>query len=418
MATLQDFIPQSLVPIAITLALSFLIGFEREERHRTDAYSFGGVRTFPLIGLCGYMVSSLSPADAIPLGLGFLGLSILLWLSYQKKIQTVASAGMTSEVSALFTYLLGAVVAHGNYWQAVTLTVVALLLLELKTTLERLAKKIPPDEILTFTRFLLMTAVILPLIPNRDFTDFAINPYHVWLVVVAISGISYLAYVLDLLLGQSLGVMMSAAFGGLYSSTVTTVALARRSGDEASANKLAGAILIASGLMYFRLLVLLTIFNAALGRALAIPFIVLGVIGTAAGWMWAKWRPSGNGAHQAIERQNPLELKSAFLFALLFVFMAVLTKLVLLHAGQHGLYVLSFVTGLTDIDPFVMSLSQSAGAATPLLLAAKSVVIASASNDLIKGIYAYAAGRGSLRKQALILLVVLALATFVSLAFV
>ncbi len=150
---------ESLIGILIVLALSFLIGFEREERHRKtpDDYSFGGVRTFPLVGLCGYLLARLSQGNGIAIAIGVLLplASFSSCTSYRKRtLELSSNAGMTSEVSALFTYLLGAFVYRGAFWEATALTVAALLFLELKTSLERLAKKLPASEILTFTRFL------------------------------------------------------------------------------------------------------------------------------------------------------------------------------------------------------------------------------------------------------------------------
>jgi uncharacterized membrane protein (DUF4010 family) len=407
-------IPESLIPIFLVLALGFLIGLEREDRLEPKLgghYSFGGVRTFPLIGLCGYMIARLSEGSGIAIAIGFLGLSALLWLSYQKKLSLAAQAGITTEISALFTYLLGALLAKGAFWEGTALAVAALLLLELKTSLEKIARTIPTAEIFTFTRFLLITAVVLPLLPNRPFTEYELNPFRIWLVVVAISGLSYVAYILGLLFGKARGALISAALGGLYSSTVTTVVLAKRSREENNPEMFAGSILVASGLMYFRLTALLFIFNPALGRAVLLPFLLLGALASGVGYGWAQRGKKTPSADAPIERSNPLQLGSAFMFAFLFVFMAVLTKLVLQHAGQGGLFGLSFITGLTDIDPFVMSLSQSAGISTPINVAAKGIIIASTSNDIMKGAYAFAAGSGAMRWQALGLLLGLAIAT-------
>lgn len=417
MGEISKFVPSSLFSILFVLALSFLIGLEREERHRKEDYSFGGVRTFPLVGLCGYLLARLSQANGIAIAMGFIGIASLLWLSYRKKLELSSNAGMTSEVSALFTYLLGAFIYQGAFWEATALAVAALLLLELKTSLELLARRIPEVEIQTFTRFLLISGVILPLLPNQSMTEFGLNPFRIWLVVVAISGLSYLAYVLEQLFGATQSALMSAALGGLYSSTVTTVALAKRSADEKSPRLLSGAILVASGLMYFRLIILLYIFNVDLSARLIPPFLALGTVGTLGGWIWSKTGKEAEKVRiRGIVNRNPLELQAAVFFALLFVVMAILTKLVVEHAGTSGLYGLSFLTGLTDIDPFVMSLSQSAGrsvgASTPLFLAAKGIVIASASNNIMKGIYAFLSGSDELRWQAMYLLLGIAAATF------
>lgn len=406
-------IPETLISIMVTLALSFLIGLEREERHaKKGYYNFGGVRTFPIIGLSGYLIARISNADPVAVGAGLVVLGTMLWQSYRKKLELSASAGMTSEVSGLFTFLLGVLVYKGALWEAATLAVITLLLLELKGGLERLARKIPPIEIFTFTRFLLLTAVILPVVPDRDFTEFHLNPFRTWLIVVAISGLSYTAYGAARLAGQKPGLMLSAALGGIYSSTATTVMLAKRSRNEGHERLFSGAILVSSAFMYFRLIALLLLFNAELGRRLVLPFLLLGTLAGATGAFWARKGPGeqSGGHRRGFTDGNPLELKAAFLFAMLFLVMGVLTKFVQLRFGTGGIYGLSFLAGMTDVDPFVMSLTQSSGSAMPADTSAACIVIATASNNLMKGVYAAVFARGSVRRHSLLLLALLSFA--------
>jgi len=195
---LYRWLPPEAVKILLVLFLSFLIGLEREE-HKTAAgcYAFGGVRTFPLIGLIGYSIALLSGTQIVPLTLGFLVVGGFLALSYWHKLSTVEAAGVTSEMSGLATYLVGALVYYEHFWIATTLSVASLLLLELKTGLEKLASRAAPGEILTVAKFLLLSAVILPILPNQEFGRFHINPFKTWLVVVAVSTISYGSYILQ-----------------------------------------------------------------------------------------------------------------------------------------------------------------------------------------------------------------------------
>jgi MgtC family protein len=170
-----DWLPPEAVKILLVLFLSFLIGLEREE-HKAVAkyYGFGGVRTFPLIGLIGYSLALLSGTQLLPLTLGFLVVGSFLLLSYWHKLSTSEVAGVTSEMSGLATFLVGALVYYGYFWTATALSVASLLLLELKAVLERLATRIPPEEIFTFAKFLLLTAVVLPILPDKDFSRFHI----------------------------------------------------------------------------------------------------------------------------------------------------------------------------------------------------------------------------------------------------
>jgi uncharacterized membrane protein (DUF4010 family) len=420
LSTVLDILPSSFGPILVTLALSFLIGLEREE-HTGGLYSgFGGVRTFPIIGLCGYLLARLTEGQPIVLGFGVLVLGSLLWLSYRKKLELSPAAGMTSEISGLFTFLMGALIFHGALWDATTLAVAVLILLELKPMLEALARKIPSAEIFTFTRFLLISVVILPIVPNREFTVLHINPFHTWMIVVAISGLSYLAYVVERLLGSRRSIVLAAVLGGLYSSTQTTVVLAKRSRDEKPTHLIAGAIVIASGFMYFRLVVLLCIFNWDLGHRLLIPFIVLGLLFSAVGGSWMAFgKKSGDvGPPVQVSRRNPLELQSAFIFAALFSAMGILTVWTLQTLGSSGIYGLSFLTGLTDVDPFVMSLTQSAGSVLLQQTAVKGIIIATASNNVMKGVYAAIWGVDGVRKQGSLILIGLAFLSLLTLIFV
>lgn len=410
-------IPPEAVKILLVLFLSFLIGLEREEHHvEGGGYSFGGARTFPLIGLIGYSIALISGAQLLPLTIGFLVVAAFLLLSYWHKLSAAQTPGVTTEMSGLATFLVGALVCYGHFWIATTLAVASLLLLDLKAALEKLAARIAPREILTFAKFLFLTGVILPVLPNREFGPFHINPFKTWLVVVAISAISYASYVLQKLTKGRGGVVLAALLGGAYSSTATTVVMARRAAHEQQPHLFAGGILIASGVMYVRLAILLALFNRGLMLLLWVPFLVLAAAAVGAGWLWARRADKSAQAMQPdLDAKNPLELLTAFLFALLFLAMLVATQLAVTYLGRSGVDTLAAVMGVTDVDPFIMGLTQAAGALTTLKVAAGAIVIAAASNNLIKGIYAYSLADRKTGRQSLLFLAGLAAAGLVPL---
>ncbi len=398
------------VQVIFVLFLSFLIGLEREERKDSEGhYSFGGVRTFPLIGLIGYSMGLISGGELLPQALGFAVVAGFLMISYWHKLTSSTYSGVTSEMSGLTTYLVGALVYHQMFWIATTLTVSSIILLELKAGLENLAKRIETTDILTFAKFLLLSSVILPLLPDAQFSQFQINPFNTWLVVVAVSAISYGSYVLQRLTKGQSGIILAAFLGGAYSSTVTTVALARRSKSENQPHLFSGGVLIASGMMYLRLAVLLALFNQELMRRLSLPFLGLGIFAVGVGWLWSRRRDESElKLISEAEPKNPLEISAALLFALLFVVMLIATHFAIVYLGEGGVYTLAAVMGVTDVDPFIMGLTQATPTPTLLHVASSGILIAASSNNVVKGIYAFALSSRRTGTMSLAFLLVLA----------
>jgi len=404
---LTGLLPPEAIKIVVVLFLSFLIGSEREE-HRTltptGRYYFGGVRTFPLIGLIGYAMTLFGGGSLMPVVVGFAVVGAFLWLSYQNKLRTMASAGVTTEMSGLLTYLIAALVSRGEFWIATTLAIVCVLLLELKGLLEGFSERLPGPEILAFTKFLLLTAVILPELPNRPFGPFGFNPFKTWVIVVAASGLSYGSYLLKKVEKGRGEMWVTAVLGGLYSSTAVTVVLAKRARQQDAPHLYAGGMLMASGVMYFRTLVLVGLFNRVLMKRLTVSFLLLGLAGLLGGWLWSRRSDAKERVGEKEEPiKNPLELSTAFLFALMFVILLAATHYAIAYLGRGGVYGLAALTGLSDITPFVLGLTQP-GTATPLGVAAAGIIIASASNNVVKGAYAFALADRKTGTQALGLL--------------
>lgn len=403
-------VPPDALNIALILGLAFFIGLEREEHKQRDAiYAFGGIRTFPLIGLVSYALALIAAPQLVPWVIGFAVVGGFMLLSYHHKLSGVPPGGLTTEISALSTYVIGGLVQHQHYWIATAIGVLSVLVLELKKALDELTKHVASSEIVTVAKFLVLSVVILPIVPERELTRFHINPFKTWLVVVAVSGVSFASYVVQRLLKGRGGVMVSAVLGGAYSSTVTTVVLARQAKGERQPNLYAGSILTASGIMYARLVLLLAFFNGALAAKLAPAFGALGILGALAGWLVSR---RGEAKDELVGRQreakNPLELAAAFLFALVFVGTLVLTQLAHDYLGRLGLYSLAAIMGVVDVDPFILGVAQSGFATTPLQIAAAAIVIAAASNNLIKAIYAYNFADRSTGRLSLVLLMALA----------
>jgi len=410
LARLYAGLPQDALKILLVLGLSLLVGTEREEyKATTNRLLFGGVRTFPLIGLIGYAMALLGGGQLLPLAVGFGVVAGFLYLSYWHKLISSEYSGITSEISGLAIYIVGGLVYQGHFWIATALSVASALLLELKTGLEGLSKRIPSDEIFTFTKFLLLSAVILPVLPNKEFGPFHINPFKTWLVVVGVSTVSYLSYVLQKVTKSEGGPVLAALLGGAYSSTITTVVLAKRASREQRPHLFAGAILIASGVMYLRLVLLLGLFNRSLMTQLAPSFLGPAFAALVVGWIWSR-RPdaSSDPIKREYVPENPLELRVAFIFAAVFLVILVVTQLAVTYLGKGGIYALAAIMGVADVDPFILSVTQATPTVTPLAVGAASILIAAASNNVAKGIYAYIFADRKTGKASLCLLIGLA----------
>jgi uncharacterized membrane protein (DUF4010 family) len=399
-------LPPEVFGFVLTLGLSLLIGFEREE-HEPDG--IGGVRTFPIIGLGGYLLIVAFPDNAIPFALGLVVTGGLVALSHWYFLQK-GEPGLTTETAALLTFALGGAAARGLYWIAIATGVITVILLQEKLRLEGLATRLPREELSTLLRFLLLTAVILPVVPNRTFTEFEINPFKIWLVVVAVSAVSYVSYLLRLWWGEDRGLFLAGLLGGAYSSTVTTVVLARQSkGRDGCTAGFAGAITVATGMMYLRLWILLALFAPLLAQRLAAPFWTLGLGAIAAGAALTQAGRNGDDCRLDPDRErqktNPLEMTSAVAFAVIFLTVLVVTRFVAERFGDTGVLLLAAVMGAADVDPFILGLTQTVGVTLDVATAALAVIIASAVNNLMKGVYAVIFGAPKTGRLSFVLLV-------------
>jgi uncharacterized membrane protein (DUF4010 family) len=408
MDALVSHLPPGFFGFVLTLGLSLLIGFEREE-HEGDG--IGGVRTFPIIGLGGYLLIAAFPESAVPFAVGLVVMGGLVSLTHWHAMQ-LGEPGITTEVAALLTFAIGGCAAKGLYWIAIATGVVAVILLHEKRLLEGLATALPRHEMRTLLRFLLLTAVILPVVPNRDFTPFEINPFKIWLVVVAVSGVSYVSYLLRMWWGEDRGLILAGLLGGAYSSTVTTVVLSRQSKSrEPCAIGFTGAIVAATGMMYVRLWILLLLFAAPLAYELTVLFSGLGILAVVVGAVLARTTRFDDGCEFDPETKrsdgNPLEMTSAFTFAAIFLAILVATKVVAERFGDVGVLILAVIMGAADVDPFILGLTQTVGSGLTVETAALAVVIAAAVNNLMKGVYAVIFGNRRTGRLSLVLLAAL-----------
>ena len=271
------------------------------------------------------------------------------------------------------------------------MAVAAVLLLGSKRTLHDWARRIPAEEIVTAGQFLILVGVVLPLLAGRPPIPYTnITPFGVWLAVIAVSTISYASYLLQRYVFPHRGVLLASVLGGLYSSTATTVVLARRSRDGGMSPEIEAGIVAATGMMYLRVLAMCSIFSFALGRSLILPLTIPCAIMLLLAWLRAR---QGTQTTVVEAAPNPLQLTTALIFAALLVVISVVTALVQAGMGRAGVFGLAAVVGITDIDPFVLGLAQGGVAKLGLTAAALAIVIATSSNNVLKAAYTLAFSR-------------------------
>jgi uncharacterized membrane protein (DUF4010 family) len=397
----------------VALFIGILIGLQREyasdvhEIRESRGEMFAGVRTFALMSLVG--CTAAMAADQlgspwvfvgiiVPLGaLIAVGYFITAWRS---------DAGMTTEVAAIVTILAGALSYWNNLALAVALGVVTTALLSLKLELHGFVERITREDILATLKFAIITAIVLPVLPNRTYGPppfDVLNPYNIWLMVVLISGISFLGYVLMKLVKPRQGITLTGLLGGLASSTATTLSFSQRSQKNSSFGQaFALAIILAWTVMFGRALVEIGTINREL---LAVTWLPM-VITAAAGLVYCAYlyfvvhAGTGEEDDQDLVLANPFELAPAIKFGLIFAAVLLISRAAQYYFGSTGIYLSSLISGLADVDAVALSMaelaSQSGG--PDLDTAARAVVIAALANTLTKGGIVLATGTATLRR--------------------
>ena len=403
--------------LALLLVLAFFLGLAFEEVYKRDEPAIpGGIRTFPLVGLAGAMLYLVEPHWSLAFVAGLLAMAAWLYafLRFQRPPEGGSGRTMVIPVCNLLIYVLGPIALSQPPWVAIGVTVATVLVIGTRERMHSFARLIPQDEILTAGKFLILVGIILPLIPDiRLIATAPVTPYHIWLAVIAISGLSYLTYLVQRYRPIKGGALLPALLGGAYSSTATTVVLAKRQREARTRRpELSAGIIAATAIMYPRLTVLVALFNLPLAARLLPTLSFLFIAGAV--WAWWEWRKiePESAEDLAIPAANPLQLTTALIFAGLFLAISLVTAWVESIFGQAGILTLAALVGASDIDPFVLNLAQGGAPDMGITALAAAVLIAASANNLAKAVYAIGFGGLAAAGRPAIALTVLALLGF------
>ena len=343
---------ESLPEFLTALGIGLLIGLERERNPTAKA----GLRTFALVALFGAASAALAARFEFPalVAAGAAAVALMMIAAYFRDDKT--SDGTTTIIAVMLCYALAAMTMAGFSRLAVMLAIGTTILLYFKAELRGVAQRLERRDLISMLQFAVVTFIVLPILPDRDLGPYAaLNPRQIWMMVVLISGVSLAGYVALRLVGREYGATLLGLFGGLVSSTATTLAYSRYGRTNSQLwNLSVTVIVIANLVVLLRLTVLASVVSPKLLPAMA---MVLGcglLPGLVAVVIWMRAR-KGEPALTIPEVRNPTELRTALTFGALYAVVLLLTAWLNDAAGSSGVYVVAVISGLTDVDAVTLS---------------------------------------------------------------
>jgi uncharacterized membrane protein (DUF4010 family) len=408
--------------LALAVGLAVFMGLTFEEVYkRAERANPGGVRTFPMLAMAGAALYLIEQTYALAFTVGLFGLAAWLYGFIRVAPEDGETPSFMIPASNLLAYALGPIALAEPPWVAVALAVTAVLLLGAREQLHRFSKVIPPNELSTAAKFLILTGIILPLAPHeRVIALTPLTPYGIWLAVVAICTLSYGSYLLQRYAPIHANALLSALLGGAYSSTATTVLFAKRMRETKSAPAdMSAGIVAATSVMYLRIGVIVAIFNREVALMLGPALVALAAIGgLLTAIEWRRNRAHTANADLSVGARNPLQIPTALIFAGLILVISAITVWMRQAFGEAGIFALAAVVGLTDIDPFVLNIAQGGVAGAPLAHLCAAILIAASSNNIFKAGSAIGFAHVHARRPAIVLIALAVLGVAVAVFYI
>jgi uncharacterized membrane protein (DUF4010 family) len=384
---------QALLAFLVAGALGFVVGLERQfSPHGSEGYA--GARTFALYGMWGAAAGLIGDRyGGLAVAAALVAAAALIIASYLAFMKVSGDLGTTSEAAALMVFAIGLLSWEAMWVAAIGATVAVTALLRAKDVLHAVAHRFSDEDVKTFLQFAVVTAVVLPLVPDQAIGRFeGFNPREVWLMVVFVSAIGLAGYVALRLFG-SRGLVLTGLLGGLVSSTAVTMSFSRMArADRQPAGALAAGVLAACGLMFARVLIEAVVLAPALAASLAPWLLTAFVVVEAAALIW--WRRSSRSSPQTGELviRNPLTLTVALAFGAVYAVVAFASRAAIELVDESSLSIVGAVSGLNDVDAITLSMGNLVHAGLPVEHATAAVLAAVTVNTLVKAMLAITIG--------------------------
>lgn len=390
--------------ILVVLGIGLLMGLEREYAsagRTTREDIFAGVRTFPLVSLVGYLSIYLAEKISVWIyAIAFTLVFVFIMLAYYRSSRK-GDLGSTSDFALLITFLLSSLVFFGEYLVAAFLALVTTTLLALKVDIHRTIRGLSRQDILSILIFVLITAFILPLLPDQDLGPYgAFNPYRIWLIVSVFISINFTAYFLHKFISARHSLIATGVLGGFASSTATAWYFSRQGGKVEDGSVVhTAAVVLASSIMFPRLLIWLLLLNFPLFQKIWLPVVLLGLTGFLIGLYLSRKKVSEQAVGK-MEISNPINLRDAGIFAILYILILLLVGFAEDNLGPRGVYYAAAISGLTDVDAITISMANYANDSLLIPVAATAVLIGALANTLVKYILCMVFGNRTMRRYA------------------
>lgn len=386
-------IDDRLIGFAIALGIGLIVGLQREWEKDKPV----GLRSFALISTLGGLAALMAEkAGGWVVAAGLLGLAILVAVQVIKQ----KPGGVTTLVATLVIYLVGAAAVAGYWVHAIVIGGLVTALLHWRRPLHGIVDRLGRQDLEIIARFVLISLVILPVLPNRTYGPYDVfNPFNAWLLVVLIVSINLVGYTAFRLLGERSGSWAAGILGGMVSSTATTISYASMTRRQEDLGRVAAlVILLASVVVYARIILELSVVSRGLVQYIVTPSLVFG-FALLVLCFGIDRRQKSRGRQQVPERKNPAEFRMALGFAAIYVVILFAVAAARDWFSEDAIYAVAFISGLTDVDALTLSVGKlhSTGQISDDL-AWRSIFLGSLSNLLFKVVAAGLLGSALLRR--------------------
>ncbi|MBS3084705.1 MgtC/SapB family protein [Candidatus Pacearchaeota archaeon] len=393
----------------IAIFLGALMGLQREfSQQKEHIRRFAGLRTFILITFLGSILGFLGGSvNSLPVVIGFIGIIIFSFLSYIITFLRFKGTTVLTEIAAILAFIIGVMCTTGYVETAIIFGILVTAFLAFKEKLHGLIRKLERKEVFAVIKFALISLVVLPILPNRDYsptdipgfvnflsglglkTDFLVqlnvfNFHSIWFMVILVAGVGFFGYFLTKIIGSKKGHGLTGFLGGLASSTAVTLSMSEESKNKKNVKPYLLATIIAMSIMFLKVLIEVTLINSALLSILFLPMAIMLVLGVLSSFYFLRGKEKKESPKE-VALEQPFAIKPALKFGLLFLLVLLVAKTAQILFGSTGIYVAGIFSGMADVDAITLSMSSLSKAGTITeLTASTAILFAAVSNTLVK----------------------------------